>query len=388
MSQTSMQVTFFPAGNRSDLQTRAQEIRDSLAPWRAQASVAWHLWDADPGMAGTDDFVCLTRVPEAEALAALVGAGASVLVSEAEGGEVRDTLHARGAVYRLHGTADSDFLPALAAFLDAGFAPHDALCLARAWRRDGSHAGSTDNGFGAWPVKLALFPRVAGLIQAPGRFGACPPALGLYPVVPDADWIEKLAALGVATLQLRAKSGTPEALQAQVHAAVAAADRHPATRLFINDHWRLALAAGAYGVHLGQEDLQKLGEVELAELAAAGIRLGLSTHGYYEMLVAHHFSPSYIAMGAVFPTTTKVMPTAPQGIDKLARYVALMSPHYPLVAIGGVNGDNLGDVLATGVGSAAVVRAVTEAADLPRAVDALRKQVDAQIERRFGGRGG
>ena len=93
----------------------------------------------------------------------------------------------------------------------------------------------------------------------------------------------------------------------------------------------------------------------------AGVRLGLSTHGFYEILKALHFRPSYIALGAVFPTTTKVMPTAPQGLKRLARYVRLLDGVVPLVAIGGIDLQVLPDVLATGVGCAAVVRAVTEA---------------------------
>lgn len=382
-----MQVTFFPAGNCRAQQAQAQAIRDSLAPWRGQSSVPWHLWDADPGAVAAGDFICLTRPPEPQALASLLATGAVVLVSEVidhgKDGEVHDTLYAHGAVYRLQGVSDAAFVPALGAFLDAGFEPHDALCLARAWRSDASHACAPEHGLGTWPVQLKLFPRVMGLARPAGAFGACPSVLGLYPVVPDAGWIERLGALGVATLQLRAKSGPQDYLQTQVRDAVAAAKRHPGTRLFINDHWRLALAAGAYGVHLGQEDLRQLGEAELAELSGAGVRLGLSTHGYYEMLVAHHYAPSYIAMGAVFPTTTKVMPTAPQGLDKLSRYVRLMAPHYPLVAIGGVNSANLDDVLATGVGSAAVVRAVTEAADLPAAVEALQALVAAASPKCF-----
>ena len=109
----------------------------------------------------------------------------------------------------------------------------------------------------------------------------------------------------------------------------------------------------------------------------AGLRLGLSTHGYYEMLTALHFRPSYIALGAVFPTTTKVMPTAPQGLARLARYVRLLRGVVPTVAIGGIGGDVLPAVLATGVRSAALVRAVTEAAD-PAAAVARLQQVFAR----------
>ena len=109
-------------------------------------------------------------------------------------------------------------------------------------------------------------------------------------------------------------------------------------------------------------------------IAEAGLRLGLSTHGYYEMLKALHFKPSYLALGAVFPTTTKIMPTAPQGLSRLARYVRLLDGIVPLVAIGGINGSVLRQIMSTGVGSAAVVRAVTEAPDLTAAVSALQHE--------------
>ncbi len=90
------------------------------------------------------------------------------------------------------------------------------------------------------------------------------------------------------------------------------------------------------------------------------------------MRVALHFRPSYLAMGAVFPTTTKQMPTAPQGLVRLAHYVALLRGEVPLVAIGGIDESVIDAVLATGVGSAAVVRAVTQAADPRAAVRSLQ----------------
>jgi thiamine-phosphate pyrophosphorylase len=95
----------------------------------------------------------------------------------------------------------------------------------------------------------------------------------------------------------------------------------------------------------------------------------VSTHGYAEMLRVAAIRPSYLALGAIFPTTTKVMPTAPQGMGRFRAYAKLMQPVIPsLVGIGGVNASNMGQVLAVGVGSAAVVRAITEADDVPAAV--------------------
>jgi thiamine-phosphate pyrophosphorylase len=56
-----------------------------------------------------------------------------------------------------------------------------------------------------------------------------------------------------------------------------------------------------------------LADANLDLIREAGLRLGISTHGYAEMVHADRFCPSYIAMGAIFPTNLKQMPTAPQG---------------------------------------------------------------------------
>jgi len=73
-------------------------------------------------------------------------------------------------------------------------------------------------------------------------------------------------------------------------------------------------------------------------------------------------APSYLALGAVYPTTLKRMATAPQGPGRLAAYARLMR-HRPLVAIGGIDHARLAEVLPSGVGSVAVVRALVAAAD-------------------------
>ncbi|WP_200844406.1 thiamine phosphate synthase, partial [Raoultella sp. 18072] len=135
-----------------------------------------------------------------------------------------------------------------------------------------------------------------------------PTDLGLYAVLPDADWVGRMARAGVPTVQLRFKSGDAAAIRREV-AAAARAVRGTGALLFINDHWQEALDAGAYGVHLGQEDLDALAPGALQALRGAGVRLGVSTHGYAEMVRADAASPSYVAMGAVFPTTLKKMAT-------------------------------------------------------------------------------
>ncbi len=135
-------------------------------------------------------------------------------------------------------------------------------------------------------------------------------------------------------------------------------------QVYINDHWQLAIKHGAFGVHLGQEDIE---QTDLSQLSQAGMSLGLSTHGYYELLRIVQINPSYIALGHIFPTTTKQMPSKPQGLLRLALYQKLIDSipsgeknGYPTVAIGGIDLSNAEQVWRCGVSSLAVVRAITQ----------------------------
>ena len=152
-------------------------------------------------------------------------------------------------------------------------------------------------------------------------------------------------------------------------------------QVFINDYWQLALKHDAFGVHLGQEDIE---ESNLSQLSQAGIKIGLSTHGYYELLRIVQINPSYIALGHIFPTTTKQMPSKPQGLVRLSLYQQLIDtiPYtkeltgYPTVAIGGIDQSTA----AAGVGvvgyrALAVVRAITLAED-PKQGDRIFRKTD------------
>ena len=203
-------------------------------------------------------------------------------------------------------------------------------------------------------------------------FTACPAKLGLYAIVPNAEWVKRVLEYGVDTVQLRVKSEDTDYLAQEVATAVHAVQQiKPEIPLLINDHWQLALDYGAYGVHLGQEDLER---VDLEKIRAAGLRLGISTHSVAEMHRAHQLRPSYIAMGAVYPTTAKKIPTAPLGLERLKEFAYLMSD-YPLVAIGGININNAADVLKCGVGSIAVMSAIIDALDPAQAVLDLKAVV-------------
>lgn len=257
---------------------------------------------------------------------------------------------------------DTVFAAALHAAHLLGFVPSDAMCIAQAWSRQSLRTGEFQAG--QWPTEAVDF----GMAPIPrnAAFAPCPQTLGLYAVMPDAAWTIRMAQAGVPTVQLRFKSGDASAVRKEVMATVAGV-RDTGARLFINDHWQLAIEAGAYGVHLGQEDLQAMTPAGLKAIKDAGLRLGLSTHGYAEMVIADQHSPSYIALGAVFPTTLKQMATAPQGTGRLAMYSQLLRDT-PRVAIGGIDLASLPEVLKSGVGSVGVVRALMAASDLDAAV--------------------
>lgn len=204
-------------------------------------------------------------------------------------------------------------------------------------------------------------------------FPATKPRLGLYPVVDSLLWIERLLAVGVTTIQLRIKDLADAQVEQDIAAAIELGKRYQA-RLFINDYWRLAIKHGAYGVHLGQEDLET---TDLAAIQQAGLRLGVSTHDEHELAIAKAVRPSYIAMGHIFPTQTKQMPSSPQGLAVLKQMVD-NTLDYPTVAIGGISIARVPAVLATGVGSVAVVSAITQADDWQQATAQLLHLIEGK----------
>ena len=212
-----------------------------------------------------------------------------------------------------------------------------------------------------WPANADDFPWLSLNAEA-GRhrlqFPVCDKnALAFYPVVESAAWLERLLPVGVRSAQLRVKNLQGPALENEIQKAIALGKKYN-TQLFINDYWQLAIKYGAYGVHLGQEDLDT---ADLAAIAKAGLRLGISTHSYAEAARAHGLQPSYIALGPVFPTTLKSMNFAPQGIETVELWKKLLP--YPLVAIGGIKLEQAANIYAAGADSIAVVSDVTQHAD-------------------------
>lgn len=175
---------------------------------------------------------------------------------------------------------------------------------------------------------------------------------GFYPIVDNLYSLEKLLASGVTTIQFRLKNRQENLLRYELSQAIAIA-KLSQCQLFINDHWQLAIELDAYGVHLGYEDLRL---VDLATLYHSGLRLGISTHNYFELAYALTLNPSYIAFGPIFPTTTKKFSIAPQGIKKLKIWRRLVSCH--LIAIGGIKFSYLALLKKINVDGVAVISAL------------------------------
>ena len=275
------------------------------------------------------------------------------------------------------------FASALAALLAQGYLLRDAFTLTKAFINQGLATSaitqkSNQDYYGAFeqtglPHNADFFPTVdVELIKKHSALTAFSTLniankglnkLGLYPVVDSLYWLERLFPLGLEIIQLRLKNKTEQELEQLISEAIALSKQFE-TRLFINDYWQLAIKLGAYGVHIGQEDIH---DADLYAIQRAGLRLGISTHGCYEFLLAQQLQPSYLAIGAIFPTKTKNMTGQIQGIENLSQILQLATD-IPLVAIGGINQQRAKQVWQTGVNSIAVVTAITESKNAETAV--------------------
>jgi len=165
--------------------------------------------------------------------------------------------------------------------------------------------------------------------------------LGIYPVVDRADKLITLYEVGVTTTQLRVKDLKGRELEREIIEAIRISSEYNA-RLFINDFWELAIKHRAYGVHLGQEDIQ---EANVKAIYNADLRLGISTHTTAEIDIALDFEPTYVAIGPIYKTNSKEMVYNPVGLEDLKSWSENVD--YPIVAIGGINLDNMEEVLQT-----------------------------------------
>lgn len=175
-----------------------------------------------------------------------------------------------------------------------------------------------------------------------------------YPIVDTIVWVERLAKLGVRTLQLRTKNLDGAAARELVRDALKAVDGTKC-EVVINDYWQAAIAEGAFHVHLGQEDIET---ADISTIKKSGLTLGISTHDHAELEIALRHQPDYVALGPIYETTLKKMRFAPQGYERITEWKKLIGK-IPLVAIGGIKLEHANDIFAAGADSIAVVSDVT-----------------------------
>jgi thiamine-phosphate pyrophosphorylase len=195
---------------------------------------------------------------------------------------------------------------------------------------------------------------------------------------PLEDIVEAAVRGGVTAVQLRDKeSPTRESLEL-ARRLLARLDR-AGLPLIVNDRADIALAAGAAGVHLGQDDLPVR---EARRLLGPGAIIGLSVETPEQAAAAEAWDVSYLGVSPVYATPTKTDTKPPWGLDGIRRLRALT--RRTLVAIGGIHAGNAADVLAAGADGLAVVSAICAAPDPEAAARRLREIVDAA---RAAGRG-
>jgi thiamine-phosphate pyrophosphorylase len=161
---------------------------------------------------------------------------------------------------------------------------------------------------------------------------------------------ETLAGSGVELIQYRNKTA-PSRQLFEISRQLSFALDLGRVRFIVNDRPDIALLAGAGGVHVGQDDL----DVEEARAICGQQRwVGVSTHTLEQVVAANRTSADYIAVGPIFPTTTKENPDAVVGTELLRQARRITTK--PLVAIGGITLERAAEVYLAGADSLAVIR--------------------------------
>ena len=180
----------------------------------------------------------------------------------------------------------------------------------------------------------------------------------LYPItdrrlsgLTHAEQLARLCEGGATFVQLREKHLPPREFYAEVSEALRVA-RSFGARVIVNDRVDVALAAGADGVHVGQDDMPP-GAVRA--LLGEGRVVGFSTHGVEQAIEAARLAVDYIAIGPVFSTKSKENPDPVVGLEGVRRVRAAVGRAVKLVAIGGITAESAPSVLEVGADSVAVI---------------------------------
>ena len=188
---------------------------------------------------------------------------------------------------------------------------------------------------------------------------------------PLADVVRAAVAGGVTCVQLREKEASAREFVAAARELLALL-RPLGVPLIVNDRIDVALAAGADGVHVGQQDLSV---ADARRLGPPGWIVGVSAESVADAARAERDGADYVGASPIFATPTKADHAPPLGLAGLRALRA--ATKLPLVAIGGLHAGNARDVVRAGADGLAVVSAIV-AADDPRAAAAeLRRKIVA-----------
>jgi thiamine-phosphate pyrophosphorylase len=194
--------------------------------------------------------------------------------------------------------------------------------------------------------------------------------------------LAKLLAEGGTTLvQLRDKRGTTRAM-IETARAIKAALAPFGVPLLINDRVDVALAAGADGVHLGQDDMAA---EDARRLLGRDALIGLSIKTFSHAAHAPVALLDYAGIGGVYATSSKdnpEPPIGPNGLRTLASAIRAGKPDFPVCAIAGIDAGNAGETVAAGADGVAVISALSLAPDPAAAARELRGIVDAALAKR------
>ena len=181
-----------------------------------------------------------------------------------------------------------------------------------------------------------------------------------------ADVVAAAVAGGATMVQLREKSAPTRAFIDEA-AALRLLLRERRIPLLVNDRVDVALAVGADGVHVGQDDMPV---ADARRLLGPTALIGLSITAEADMARSDAAAADYLGVGPIFAQTTKPDAAAPLGLDGLARLRRLSAA--PMMAIGGIALNNVAAVMRAGADGVAVVSAIMAAADVAEAARLMR----------------
>ncbi|MPW38817.1 thiamine phosphate synthase [Thermococcus sp. 101 C5] len=188
---------------------------------------------------------------------------------------------------------------------------------------------------------------------------------------PEVESVKEALEGGATSIQLRIKNA-PTREMIEIGKEIRKLTEEYDALYFVDDRVDVALATNADGVQLGLEDMP----ISLARDIAPNLVIGASVYSLEEALHAEKEGADYLGAGSVFPTSTK-KDVRVIGIEGLRRIVE--SVKIPVVAIGGINHENVKEVLKTGVDGVAVISAIMGAENIREATERMKKIIEEVI---------